>query len=48
MVHAFSIALIVGVIVGTYSPLYVAGSAPLALGISGRGDLETDSDTKEE
>ena len=47
MIHAFSIALVVGVIVGTYSPLYVAGSAPPALGISGR-DLETDSDAKEE
>ena len=46
MIHAFSIALIVGVIVGTYSSIYVAGSALLALGVSGR-DLETDPDAKE-
>ena len=47
VIHAFSIALIVGVIVGTYSSIYVAGSALLALGVSGR-DLETDPDAKEE
>ncbi len=39
VIHAFSIALIVGVLVGTYSSIYVAGSSLLALGISGR-DLE--------
>ena len=39
VIHAFSIALIVGVVVGTYSSIYVAGSSLLALGISGR-DLE--------
>ena len=47
VIRAFSIALIVGVIVGTYSSIYVAGSALLALGVSGR-DLETDPDAKEE
>ena len=47
VIHAFAIALIVGVIVGTYSSIYVAGSALLALGVSGR-DLETDPDAKEE
>ena len=34
----FSLALIVGVIVGTYSSVYVASAAVLALGVS-RGDL---------
>ena len=47
VIRAFSIALIVGVIVGTYSSIYVAGSALLALGVSGR-DLETDPDAREE
>ncbi len=39
VIHAFSIALIVGVIIGTYSSIYVAGSSLLVLGVSGR-DLE--------
>ena len=42
VIHAFSIALIVGVLVGTYSSIYVAGSSLLLLGVSGR-DLLTDS-----
>ncbi|NNE36976.1 MAG: protein translocase subunit SecF [Gammaproteobacteria bacterium] len=37
-IHGFSIALIVGVIVGTYSSIYVASPVTLALGIS-RQDL---------
>ena len=40
VIHAFSIALIVGVIIGTYSSIYVAGSSLLVLGVSGR-DLDT-------
>ncbi|MCY4610419.1 MAG: protein translocase subunit SecF [Gammaproteobacteria bacterium] len=39
VIHSFSIALIVGVIIGTYSSIYVAGSSLLVLGVSGR-DLE--------
>ena len=39
VIHAFAIALIVGVVVGTYSSIYVAGSSLLMLGVSGR-DLE--------
>lgn len=39
VIHAFSIALIVGVIIGTYSSIYVAGSSLLVLGVSGR-DLD--------
>ena len=38
LIHAFSTALIVGVIVGTYSSMYVASSAVLALGVS-KADL---------
>ncbi len=34
VIHAFSIALIVGVIVGTYSSIFVAGSSLLALNVS--------------
>ena len=34
VIHSFSIALIVGVIVGTYSSVYVASSALLALDVS--------------
>ena len=37
-IHAFATALIIGVLVGTYSSIYVATSAALALGIS-RSDL---------
>ena len=37
VIRAFSIALIVGVTAGTYSSIYVAGRALLALGVSGRG-----------
>jgi len=34
VIHSFSIALLVGVIVGTYSSIYVASSALLALNVS--------------
>jgi len=34
LIHGFATALIVGVIVGTYSSIYVASSAALALGVS--------------
>ena len=34
VIHAFSIALIVGVVVGTYSSIYIASSSLLALNIS--------------
>ena len=38
LIHAFSTALIVGVIVGTYSSMYIASSTVLALGVS-KADL---------
>ena len=37
-IHAFSMALIIGIVVGTYSSIYVATTTALALGIS-RSDL---------
>lgn len=38
LIHAFSTALIVGIVVGTYSSIYVASTAALALGVS-KADL---------
>ncbi len=38
MIHGFSLALIVGIVVGTYSSIYVAGALSVALGLS-RQDL---------
>ncbi len=38
MIHAFSLALIIGVVVGTYSSMYVASVTAIALGVS-REDL---------
>jgi preprotein translocase subunit SecF len=40
IIHGFSLALIVGVVVGTYSSIYVASTTALALGVS-REDLMT-------
>ena len=34
IIHAFAFALIVGVLVGTYSSIYIAGSAAILLGVS--------------
>lgn len=34
MLHNFSLALIIGIVVGTYSSIYVAGSLSLALGVT--------------
>jgi preprotein translocase subunit SecF len=38
IIHGFSVALLVGIVVGTYSSVYVATPAVLMLGVS-RGDL---------
>ena len=38
VIHSFALALIVGVIVGTYSSIYVASATTLALGVS-RADM---------
>jgi preprotein translocase subunit SecF len=37
-IHAFSLALMIGILVGTYSSIYVAGSLAVALGLN-RSDL---------
>ena len=34
MLHNFALALIIGIVVGTYSSIYVAGSLSLALGLT--------------
>ena len=34
LIHGFSIALIIGVLVGTYSSIFVASTTTLSLGIS--------------
>ncbi len=34
MLHGFALALIIGIIIGTYSSIYVAGSLALALGLT--------------
>ncbi len=47
VIHAFSIALIVGVIVGTYSSIYVAGSSLLKLGVSGHDLMPASEETDE-
>ena len=38
IIHGFAMALIIGVLVGTYSSIYVAGSAIVAMGVS-KADL---------
>jgi len=44
-IHDFAFALVVGILVGTYSSIYVAGSAAVALGLS-RKDLLTTAKEK--
>jgi len=34
IIHGFAITLIVGIVIGTYSSIYVASSSLLALGVS--------------
>jgi preprotein translocase subunit SecF len=38
MIHGFALALIIGIVVGTYSSIYIAGALTVALGLS-RNDL---------
>ena len=47
VIHAFSLALIIGVLVGTYSSIYIATSIALLLGISRRDLLTPEPDDKE-
>lgn len=47
IIHSFAIALIVGVIVGTYSSIYIAGSTILTLGISKSNFITSEKEDKE-
>ena len=47
VIHAFALALIIGVIVGTYSSIYVATSTALALGISRKDLMLPEKDDQE-
>ncbi|MCG8125455.1 MAG: protein translocase subunit SecF, partial [Candidatus Thiodiazotropha taylori] len=38
IIHGFALALIVGVVIGTYSSIYVASSSVISMGVS-RADL---------
>jgi preprotein translocase subunit SecF len=47
VIHSFSLALIIGVFVGTYSSIYVATTTTLALGISRADLIEPEVDEEE-
>jgi preprotein translocase subunit SecF len=42
-IHAFSLALIIGIVVGTYSSIYVAGALAVTMGLSRKDFLPTDN-----
>ncbi len=46
-IHAFAVALIIGVLVGTYSSIYIATTSALALGISRTDLLVPDKEDEE-
>jgi preprotein translocase subunit SecF len=48
MLHGFALALIIGIVVGTYSSIYVAGSLSLALGVSRQSLLPPTKETLDE
>ena len=47
IIHSFALALIVGVFVGTYSSIFVAGASALALGVSKADLMPVEKDGKE-
>ncbi len=47
VIHAFATALIVGIVVGTYSSIYVASTAALALGVSRSDLMLTEKDSED-
>ena len=47
VIHSFAGALLIGVIIGTYSSIYVASSMILALGISKEDMLPSEKEQKE-
>jgi len=48
MLHGFALALIIGIVVGTYSSIYVAGSLSLALGVNRQSLLPPTKDALDE
>lgn len=48
MVHGFALALIIGIVVGTYSSIYVAGSSALSLGLNRQHLLPTPKEALDE
>lgn len=48
IIHAFAFTLIVGVLVGTYSSIYIAGSAAVALGVSKQDMMPVKKDTDDD
>jgi len=47
VIHSFACALLIGVVIGTYSSIYVASSMILALGISKADMLPSEKESKE-
>lgn len=47
VIHSFSLALILGIVVGTYSSIYVASAAALALGVSKSDLMQAPKETEE-
>ena len=52
VIHAFAIALLLGIVIGTYSSIYIASNAVLTMGVS-KADLlppekEGDQDINED
>jgi preprotein translocase subunit SecF len=47
VIHAFALALIIGVVVGTYSSIYVATTTALALGITSKDLMVPEKDDEE-
>ena len=47
VIHSFALALIIGVVVGTYSSIYVATTTALLLGISSKDLMLPEKDDEE-
>ncbi len=47
IIHSFAVALIVGVVVGTYSSIYIASTAALAMGVSQKDLIPEERDADE-
>jgi preprotein translocase subunit SecF len=47
IIHAFALAMIVGVVVGTYSSIYIASSSLLMMGITKEALLPPEKENEE-